>query len=100
MSDSIEMPLHTATWRGVLPIYKKVIQDNKGNSMVDNMAHHELNRMAGAADMFGKFTRALQEVEDVLSVDKIKESTVGKALKIVEAVLDEAKEVAKEDQPL
>ena len=66
MSDSIEMPLHTATWRGVLPIYKKVIQDNKGNSMVDNMAHHELNRMAGAADMFGKFTRALQEVEDVL----------------------------------
>ena len=100
MSDSIEMPLHTATWRGVLPIYKKVIQDNKGNSMVDNMAHHALNRMAGAADMFGKFTRALQEVEDVLSVDKIKESTVGKALKIVEAVLDEAKEVAKEDQPL
>ena len=100
MSDSIEMPLHTATWRGVLPIYKKVIQDNKGNSMVDNVAHHELNRMAGAADMFGKFTRALQEVEDVLSVDKIKESTVGKALKIVEAVLDEAKEVAKEDQPL
>ncbi len=99
MSDSIEMPLHTATWRGVLPIYK-LIQDNKGNTMVDNIAHHELYRMADAADMFGKFTRALQEVEDVLSVDKIKESTVGKALKIVEAVLDEAKEVAKEDQPL
>lgn len=99
MSDSIEMPLHTATWRGVLPIYKKVIQVN-GNTMVDNIAHHELYRMADAADMFGKFTRALQEVEDVLSVDKIKESTVGKALKIVEAVLDEAKEVAKEDQPL
>ncbi len=99
MSDSIEMPLHTATWRGVLPIYKKLIQVN-GNTMVDNIAHHELYRMADAADMFGKFTRALQEVEDVLSVDKIKESTVGKALKIVEAVLDEAKEVAKEDQPL
>ena len=98
MSDSIEMPLHTATWRGVLPIYKKLIQVN-GNTMVDNIAHHELYRMADAADMFGKFTRALQEVEDVLSVDKIKESTVGKALKIVEAVLDEAKEVAKEDQP-
>ena len=99
MSDSIEMPLHTATWRGVLPIYKKLLQVN-GNTMVDNIAHHELYRMADAADMFGKFTRALQEVEDVLSVDKIKESTVGKALKIVEAVLDEAKEVAKEDQPL
>ena len=99
MSDKIEMPLHTATWRGVLPIYKKLIQVN-GNTMVDNIAHHELYRMADAADMFGKFTRALQEVEDVLSVDKIKESTVGKALKIVEAVLDEAKEVAKEDQPL
>ena len=99
MSDSIEMPLHTATWRGVLPIYKKLIQVN-GNTMVENIAHHELYRMADAADMFGKFTRALQEVEDVLSVDKIKESTVGKALKIVEAVLDEAKEVAKEDQPL
>ena len=99
MSDSIEMPLHTATWRGVLPIYKKLIQVN-GNTMVDNIAHHELYRMADAADMFGKFTRALQEVEDVLSVDKIKEATVGKALKIVEAVLDEAKEVAKEDQPL
>ena len=99
MSDSIEMPLHTATWRGVLPIYKKLIHVN-GNTKVDNIAHHELYRMADAADMFGKFTRALQEVEDVLSVDKIKESTVGKALKIVEAVLDEAKEVAKEDQPL
>ena len=99
MSDSIEMPLHTATWRGVLPIYKKLIQVN-GNTMVDNIAHHELYRMADAADMFGKFTRALQEVEDVLSVDKIKESTVGKALKLVEAVLDEAKEVAKEGQPL
>jgi len=99
MSDSIEMPLHTATWRGVLPIYKKLIQVN-GNTMVDNIAHHELYRMADAADMFGKFTRALQEVEDVLSARHIKESTVGKALKIVEAVLDEAKEVAKEDQPL
>ena len=97
MSDSIEMPLHTATWRGVLPIYKKLIQVN-GNTMVDNIAHHELYRMADAADMFGKFTRALQEVEDVLRVDMIKESTVGKALKIVEAVLDEAREVAKEDQ--
>ena len=39
MSDSIEMPLHTATWRGVLPIYKKLIQVN-GNTMVDNIAHH------------------------------------------------------------
>ena len=98
MSDSIEMPLYTATWRGVLPIYKNVIQDHKGDSMIDNIAHHELIRMADAADMFGKFTRALQEVEQLLErseeIHGNQHKANKQAKKIIADVLDEARETA------
>tara|TARA_B100001123_G_C15003579_1_gene904537 strand:- start:251 stop:550 length:300 start_codon:yes stop_codon:yes gene_type:complete len=98
MSDKIEMPLHTATWRGVLPIYMQQIRTN-ANGIADNIARHEIRRMADAADMFGKFTHALQEVEGVLR-NKVNSSQTrdSKALKIIKEVLDEAREVAKEDQ--
>ena len=93
MSDKIEMPLHTATWRGVLPIYLHQLRTSETGTAY-NIARHEVRRMADAADMFGKFTCALQQVEDALRSSEYD----GKALRVSEEVLDEAREVAKGDE--